>query len=130
MPYSLRLVRLTSRISTSTTTSARCLSITATMRSAAATLSGASLMVSALAPGRGATRRAPSTMRSRSIVSLRSAFDRKNVFTICCSYSRRLVGRVGDDVEHARVGHAVEGVAHGGQRVERLLEAHVAQVEA
>jgi len=56
-----------------------------TMRSAAATLSGVSLMVRAFAPGTGAIRRAPSTTRSRSIVSLSSAFERKNVFTTCCS---------------------------------------------
>ena len=98
IPYSLRRVRLTSRISISITTSARSLSSTSRMRSAAATLSGVSLMVSAFEPGSGATRRAPSTMRSRSIVSLRSAFDRKNVLTTCCSYSRRLVGVSGTTV--------------------------------
>ena len=92
MPYSFSFVRFTSRISTSTITSARCLSTMSTIRSAAATLSGVSLIVKALAPGRGAMRRAPSTMRSRSIVSLRSALERKNVFTTCCSISRRLAG--------------------------------------
>ncbi len=61
------------------------------MRSAAATLSGVSLMVRALAPGTGATRRAPRTTRRRSIVSLRSAFERKSVLTTCCSNSRRFV---------------------------------------
>ena len=85
IPYSLRRVRFTSRISTSTITSARCLSTMSMMRSAAATLSGVSLMVRAFAPGSGATRRAPSTMRRRSIVSLRSALERKKVFTTCCS---------------------------------------------
>jgi len=62
------------------------------MRSAAATLSGVSLIVSALLPATGAMRRAPSTTRSRSIVSLRSAFERNSVFTTCCSNSRRLLG--------------------------------------
>ncbi len=62
------------------------------MRSAAATLSGVSLIVRALLPGTGAIRRAPSTTRSRSIVSLRSAFDRNSVFTTCCSNSRRFAG--------------------------------------
>ena len=92
MPYSLRRVRFTSRISTSTITSARSLSTMLTMRSAAATLSGVSLMVRALEPGSAATRRAPSTMRSRSMVSLRSALERKKVRTTCCSLSRRLAG--------------------------------------
>ena len=63
-----------------------------TMRSAAATLSGVSLIVRAFAPGTGAMRRAPSTTRRRSIVSLRSAFDRNSVFTTCCSKSRRFAG--------------------------------------
>src|SRR3990172_6784897 len=62
------------------------------MRSAAATLSGVSLIVSALLPGTGAIRRAPSTTRSRSIVSLRSAFERNSVLTTCCSKSLRLDG--------------------------------------
>ncbi len=83
-------MRFTSRISTSTMTSALALSTMSMRRAAAAILSGVSFMVRALEPTTGATRRAPSTRRRRSTVSFRSAFERKKVFTTCCSYSRRL----------------------------------------
>ncbi len=60
------------------------------IRPAAATRSGVSLMVMALVAAVGARRRASTTMRSTSTVSLRSALLRKKVRTISSSYSRRL----------------------------------------
>ena len=57
-------------------TSGRALSIAEITRAAAAMRSGVSLIVSALVAVVGEMRRASSTMRSRSIVSLRSALLR------------------------------------------------------
>ena len=75
-PYSSSLVRSTSSSSTSMITSGRALSIAAITRPAAAIRSGVSLMVSAFVPVVGEMRRASSTIRSRSIVSLRSTLLR------------------------------------------------------
>ena len=72
-PYSSSFVRSTSSSSTSMITSGRALSIADSTRAAAAIRSGVSLIVSALVAVVGEMRRASSTMRSRSIVSLRSA---------------------------------------------------------
>jgi len=57
-------------------TSGRALSMAVITRAAAAIRSGESLIVSALVAVVGEMRRASSTMRSRSIVSLRSALLR------------------------------------------------------
>ena len=61
---------------TSITTSGRALSMAEMMRAAAFNLSGVSLIVIAFAPGTPAIRRRSMTIRSRSIVSLRSALLR------------------------------------------------------
>ena len=58
------------------TTSGRALSMAVMMRPAAAIRSGVSLMVMALVAPIGAIRRASTTMRRMSIVSLRSALLR------------------------------------------------------
>ena len=72
-PYSCSFVRFTSRSSTSMMTSGRALSMAESTRAAAAMSSGVSLIVTALVAVVGEMRRASRTMRSRSIVSLRSA---------------------------------------------------------
>jgi hypothetical protein len=68
------------------------------MCSAAATLSGESVMVMALASATGATRRAPRATRIRSAACRGSALDRKIVFTTCWSYSLRLFALSGTTV--------------------------------
>ncbi len=110
-PYSFSRVRSTSSSSTSMTTSGRALSIAVMIRPAAATRSGVSLMVMALVAAIGARRRASTTMRSTSIVSLRSALLRKNVRTTSSSYSRRLAGGVGNDGHRARRGRRARSSA-------------------
>ena len=72
-PNSCRRVRSTSSSSTSMITSGRALSTAEISRPAAAIRSGVSLIEIALVAVVGEMRRASSTIRSRSIVSLRSA---------------------------------------------------------
>ena len=72
-PYSCRCVRFTSSSSTSMITSGRALSIAVMILPAAAMRSGVSLMVIALVAVIAESRRASTTMRSMSMVSLRSA---------------------------------------------------------
>ena len=75
-PYSAKRVRFTSSSSTSISTSGRALSIMLMRRPAASMRSGVSVIVIAFVPCMTPILRASMTMRSRSIVSLRSALLR------------------------------------------------------
>ena len=72
-PYSRILMRSTSSSSTSMTTSARALSMALITLAAASIFSGVSLMVIALIPCTGDSRRLSTTSRSTSSVSFTSA---------------------------------------------------------
>ena len=97
-PYSIRRLRSTSRISTSTTSSGRALSKAVRKRLAVSSRWGVSRTRMALTPEIGEMLRMSLTVRSASIVSLRSAFWTKNTRSASSRYSRRLAGVSGTTV--------------------------------
>ena len=99
------------------------------MRSAAATLSGVSLIVSALVPGDG--RDAPRAQHDAQQVDrlLEVGVREEQRLHHLLLELAALGRRVGHHVQHLRVHHAVEGVPGRRERGERLVEADVLQVE-
>ena len=100
------------------------------MRSAAATLSGVSLMVRALAPGSGAIRRAPEDHPQEVDRLLDVGVGQEERLDHLLLVLTPLGLRVGDDGQDAGVRHPVERVPRAVEGVQGLVERNVLEVEA